>query len=183
MSEMDTPEQIDMPPFPASFRRRGGWLVNRLMQEFSISRIAAAAIVGNLGYESAGFEVLQERGIEAPYGGYGWAQWTGPRRRQYEAFCRAWRLAPSSDTANFNFLCAELAGPYNGMLGDLDSFKEQGDLGQAVMTVGQQYERPAGTTPTHLPGYGGRLSYAELALEGSVNPDGPQQPPDGPMAA
>lgn len=85
----------------------------RLMKRFDLSVDDAAAVFGNLGHESIGFTALQEIKPTVPgsAGGYGWAQWTGPRRRQFEAFCKAEGLAPATDEANYRFLEFELAGP------------------------------------------------------------------------
>lgn len=72
----------------------------------------AAAIVGNLGHESGGFATLQEivPTVKGSRGGYGWAQWTGPRRKAFEAWCASVGLSPASDAANYGFLLVELRG-------------------------------------------------------------------------
>jgi hypothetical protein len=157
---------FDMPPAPASFEARGGWLVNRLAAEFGLTLAQAAGIVGNLGYESAGFKALQEMkpAVEGSRGGYGWAQWTGPRRRAFEKWSAENNLKPAADEANYGFLLAELRGSHRATIRDV---KKTETLSGAVFSVGQTYERPGGTTATHLPGFDGRLRYAERALAGA----------------
>ncbi|MGE5149904.1 MAG: phage tail tip lysozyme, partial [Rhodospirillaceae bacterium] len=83
---------IDMPARPASFAERGGWLVRRLAHEFSLSLEQAAGLVGNLGYESDGFEKLHEVGQPEGVGGYGWGQWTAARRRTFLAYAEQFGL-------------------------------------------------------------------------------------------
>lgn len=70
----------------------------------------AAAAFGNAGHESLGFTKLQEIKpvVKGSRGGYGWFQWTGPRRKAFEAYCRDEGLDPASPTANVSFLAHEL---------------------------------------------------------------------------
>lgn len=161
---------FDMPPAPASFERRGGWLVNRLAADFDLTPVQAAGIVGNLGYESAGFKKLQETkpAVAGSRGGYGWAQWTGPRRRAFEKHAKANGLKPASDEANYRFLITELRGAYHATIINVSATET---LSDAVFSVGQTFERPGGTTATHLPGMDGRVGYAERALTGAMTPD------------
>jgi hypothetical protein len=82
----------------------------RLMIEFDLELKDAAAVFGNGGHESGGFKTLQEISptIKGSAGGYGWFQWTGPRRRAFNAFCKKYGLNPASDEANYGFLVYEL---------------------------------------------------------------------------
>ncbi len=73
--------------------------------------LGAAAIMGNGAYESGGFEHFQEINPTAGRGGFGWFQWTGTRRKQFEAYCARNNLDPTSDKANYAFLFVELTGP------------------------------------------------------------------------
>jgi Phage tail lysozyme len=152
---------FDMPPKSASFDERGAWLVKRLADAYELTLTQAAGIVGNLGFESEGFAVLQERGQTPPRGGWGFAQWTGPRRRAFMRWCATHNLNPSSDEANVGYLETELDGSYNHAL---DELGETATLERAVFVFGRLYEAPAGTTPTHLPGFNCRLAYARRAL-------------------
>jgi hypothetical protein len=147
---------FDMPALPASFEERGGWVLKALMEDFDLSREAAAGIIGNVGFESSPL-------VSGSAGGYGWAQWTGPRRRAYEAWCVEVGLDPASDRANYNYMCEELSGDYGYCLIALRNLHT---VEECVFTFGRLYEAPYGTTKTHLPGYDGRLAYARRALAG-----------------
>ncbi len=92
------------------FKTKAPAIMRLLMKDFTLTPEQAAAIVGNLGHESGGFRFLQEKKPLVPgsRGGYGWAQWTGPRRKQYEAYCARNNLDPAGDKANYGFLFVEL---------------------------------------------------------------------------
>jgi hypothetical protein len=94
------------------FRAKAPGIMAKLLQDFPISVEDAAAILGNLGHECAGFTKLQEikPTVAGSRGGYGWAQWTGPRRRAYEAYCKRTGKDPASDEANYAYLFIELSG-------------------------------------------------------------------------
>lgn len=96
----------------ATFRAKAPGVMAQLIADFGIGVDDAAAILGNLGHESAGLTVLQEikPTVAGSRGGYGWAQWTGPRRRAYEAFCARTGRDPASDAANYAYLWRELKG-------------------------------------------------------------------------
>ena len=82
----------------------------RLMRDLGLTDLQAAGLLGNLGHESGGFRHLQEirPAVKGSRGGWGLAQWTGPRRRAMEAWCRAEGLDPASEAANYGYLCEEL---------------------------------------------------------------------------
>ncbi|MGO4287980.1 phage tail tip lysozyme, partial [Bosea sp. TAB14] len=92
----------------STFTQKAPGIINRLMADFGFTREQAAGIVGNLGHESGGLNELQERNPTSGRGGYGWAQWTGPRRRAFEAWAAEKGLDPASDEANYGFLRHEL---------------------------------------------------------------------------
>lgn len=79
-------------------------------KDFNCTKLDAAAVFGNAGYESLGFTKLQEIRPVVPgsKGGYGWFQWTGPRRRAFEAYCKRNGLEPSAPDSNYKFLFVEL---------------------------------------------------------------------------
>ena len=93
-----------------TFKAKAPGLMDLLMRDFGISDLSAAAIVGNLGHESNGFSSLQEINptVRGSRGGYGYAQWTGPRRREFEAYCERNNLNPAGQKANYGFLFIEL---------------------------------------------------------------------------
>lgn len=96
----------------AVFRAKAPGIMAQLISDFPVTPIDAAAILGNLGHECAGFTKLQEIKpvVKGSRGGYGWPQWTGPRRRAYEAYCKRNNLDPASDHANYAYLFVELKG-------------------------------------------------------------------------
>lgn len=157
-------DTFDMPE-DGTWAERGGWVVRALSRDLAITPEQAAGIVGNLGFESAGFTTLQEIQPIGGRGGYGWAQWTGPRRRAFEAWAEANDLDDvSSDEANYGYLCYELRGAYKSTIAAL---RKCNTVDAATWSVGQTYERPGGTTATNLPGFAGRLKYAREALVGA----------------
>lgn len=95
-----------------TFRSKSSGIVAKLLGDFPIKPDDGFAITGNLGHECDGFTKLQEIAptVKGSRGGYGWAQWTGPRRRSYEAYCTRNRLDPASDEANYAWLFLELKG-------------------------------------------------------------------------
>lgn len=95
-----------------TFRAKAPGIMSKLIADFAVSPEDAAAIVGNLGHECLGFTKLQEMNptVRGSRGGFGWAQWTGPRRRAYEAYCSRNGKNPASDEANYAYLYVELKG-------------------------------------------------------------------------
>lgn len=84
-----------------------------LMQDFpSLGVEDAAAVFGNFGHESKGLTDDQEDNptVSGSRGGLNWAQWTGPRRRAMEAYCKRNSLDPNSDIAAYKWLWNELRG-------------------------------------------------------------------------
>lgn len=157
---------FDMPPAGAGFEARGGWVATHLAAELGLTIEQAAGIVGNPGYESGGFKELQELSplVEGSRGGYGWSQWTGPRRRAFESWCAGQRLDPASDRANYGYILVELKGDYAYCV---NAVRREPTIERCVFVFGRLYEAPAGTTATHLPGYEERLGYARRALAGA----------------
>lgn len=105
------------------FRSKAPWIMALLIRDFKIGLDDSAAILGNLGHESGGFASLQEAKPTVPSsrGGYGWAQWTGPRRRSFEAYSQRAGLPVASDQANYGFLFSELKGPYRAAIAKLQA--------------------------------------------------------------
>lgn len=92
--------------------------VPRLMKDLDISHINACGIFGNLGTETGGFTALQEKKptVAGSKGGYGWMQWTGLRRRKYEAWCSENGLKGYDDDTNYKYLIKEsLTEEYNSI--------------------------------------------------------------------
>lgn len=85
----------------------------KLLRDFpELDVLDAAAIFGNLGHESKGLTDDQEDKpiVAGSRGGINWSQWTGPRRKAFEAYCKRNRLDPNSDLAAYKYLWLELKG-------------------------------------------------------------------------
>lgn len=113
----------------------------RLMKDFGLADFMAGGVFGNVGHESLGMSILQEIKPTVPgsAGGYGWCQWTGPRRRAYEAWCVANRLDKASDEANYGFLCVELRGTEKAAI---IAVKKTTRLADATDAFCRAFERP-----------------------------------------
>ncbi|ESY83414.1 hypothetical protein X739_24285 [Mesorhizobium sp. LNHC220B00] len=57
--------------------------------------------------------------VPSSRGGFGWAMWTGPHRRKFEAYCNRAALDAAGDQANYGFLFPELKGSYRGAIAKL----------------------------------------------------------------
>lgn len=112
-----------------------------LQKDFNLTREQAVGLVGNLAMESNGFRTLQEKNPIVPgsRGGYGYAQWTGPRRKSFELFAKKNDLDPASYEANYGFLKKELMGSQRGFLAAL---KKANDAAEASTLTRKQYLRP-----------------------------------------
>lgn len=156
---------FDMPK-TGSWEQRGGWVVRQLCADLQLSQEQAAGLVGNLGYESIGFTTLQEIKplVEGSAGGFGWAQWTGPRRRKFEAWTRESGLALSSDEANYGFLLHELTGDYRTFMSRLSACATIED---ACRLTHKLYETPADVLDGSYRSGPARLKYARRALAGA----------------
>lgn len=141
-----------------TFRAKVPGIAAKLMGDFPIGMIDAAAVLGNLGHECNGFTILQEISptVKGSRGGYGWPMWTGPRRRAYEAYCRRNKLDPASDKANYAWLFLELKGSEAGAIGKL---KAAPDLNAKVVAFERAYLRSG------VPHYPSRRSWAREAAD------------------
>jgi hypothetical protein len=94
----------------ALFRKKAPPIMRKLMRDFPWSELDAAAVLGNIGGETGGFVHMQEITplVKGSAGGWGWNQWTGPRRRAFMAWAASKGLKPESDAANYGFLVHEL---------------------------------------------------------------------------
>lgn len=151
-----------------------------LMADFGLDDIGAAAIMGNLGHESGGFRYYQEikPTIPGSKGGLGVAQWTGPRRREFEAYCERNHLDPKSDKANYGYLYVELKGSEAAAI---PAVQKAVGLSAKVAAFERSFER-AGVI--NMPS---RLNYANQALAAyrtspphGMPPGVPVEPPPPP---
>lgn len=140
-----------------------------LQKDFGLSPGAAAGVAGNLAHESGDFKTLQEINptVAGSRGGYGWAQWTGPRRRAYEGWAKQQGLDPSSPEANYGFLSHELRNtPESSVISALQGVT---DPAQAAEIFSNKFLRPG------IPHMGSRVSKAS-AIAQALGQGGQQQP-------
>lgn len=99
------------------FKKKAPGIMRQLIADFNWGDtpeeevLGTAAVLGNAGAESGGFVHFQELKPTSGRGGWGWFQWTGPRRKAFEAYCKRNNLDPKSDKANYGWLWVELTGP------------------------------------------------------------------------
>ena len=95
------------------FEEKVHYIRPKLIADFDFSVMDADAIIGNGAHETGGFLHFQEISptVAGSRGGFGWFQWTGSRRRAFEAYCLRNKLDPFSDKANYGWLWVELTGP------------------------------------------------------------------------
>lgn len=153
----------------AAFDRLAPRLMRDLIRDLPLDKLDAAAIVGNLAHETDDFRLMQERHpvIAGARGGYGYAQWTGDRRRAFEAWAKSHGLGPASYEANYGYMLCEMRGQERAAV---DALKRASGLDAKVVAFEQAYER-AGTKA-----YASRQRRARRALglfetrERGVNP-------------
>lgn len=123
----------------STFLRLAPLIMQDLIAKFDFSPLQAAAIVGNLGTESRGFTAYHEIGQPENRGGYGWVQWTGPRREAFFAWAGAHKLDRESEAASLGFLEHELETSHRNAVIIL---KRQTDLSAATRSFMVHFEEP-----------------------------------------
>jgi len=127
----------------------------RLMHDVGLSDLDAAAVYGNVGHECAGFTAYHEGGQPSRYGGVSWCQWTGARRRLFEAWCRQHGVALTSDAAGYGFLVHELTGTEAGAIA---AMRRHSSLEAKVAAFEAEFER------ARVKAISRRVVWARLAL-------------------
>ncbi|MDD5150665.1 MAG: phage tail tip lysozyme [Flavobacterium sp.] len=147
------------------FKDKSVMIMDNLMKDFQLTPEQAAGVMGNLGHESGGLKQMQEINPTSGRGGLGWAQWTGDRRKKFEAYAAAHGLSTSSDEANYGYLKEELTT--GAEKGAIDRVKQSSDLKGAVYNFERGFERSGDVKngqvvkPTQ---YQSRYDYANTAL-------------------
>lgn len=140
-----------------NFIRVAPQYMQRFVNDFQVTKEDASAVFGNAGYESNGFTSLQEiKPIGGGRGGYGWFQWTGPRRREFEAYCKRNNFDPSSNDANYKFLFVELTSTEKSAIPKL---KAASTLKDKVIAFEESFERAG------IKRYDERYKWAQLAYD------------------
>lgn len=134
----------------------GKRLMADLVRDFGVTPAVAAGIVGSLAHESGNFAIMQELNPTVPEsrGGYGYAQWTGPRREAFESWAQGEGLDLDSYDANYGFLRHELKNtPEGAVITDL--MNDGLTYRQATEMFTNKFLRPG------IPGMRSRYRYAE----------------------
>ena len=155
--------------------QRGAAIRDKLAADLNISPDAAAGIVGNFQAES-GIKGVDEKNPTVPgsRGGTGWAQWTGPRRVEFENWAKANNLDPKSDAANLGFAEQDFRNRPE-LLAKLRGLKGADVAGQSGTIVEKDFEGPAVLRPEYRAGLSRQFAGAQAP---------PQQgPPVAPPAA
>lgn len=158
---------------PTLFQTKVTKFIPRLMKDTKADLETACAIFGNIGHECNGFQTMQEIGQKPPKGGWGWQQWTGPRRRQFEKWADDKKLDRASDEANYGFLLWELQ---NTEKASLAATKKAVGLDNKTDTFERTNERAG------VPALASRRKYAKIAYDAMRKPQVSDQPtiPDTP---
>lgn len=127
-----------------------------LISAFDLSPVQAAAVVGNLGTESQNFTAYHEHGQPRNKGGYGWAQWTGPRREAFFAWADAHNHHRDSEAASLGFLEHELQTSQRDAV---TALKQHTELGSATHAFMVHFEGPG------ILNEGNRQNHARIALQ------------------
>ena len=141
------------------FRQKATAIMRDLKRDLGLSEVQAAGILGNIGVECAGFRLLQEQHpLKGGRGGWGWCQWTGPRRKAFEQWATERNLDYSSDAANYGYLLLELQG---ACAGSIRSLRQAQTVEAATTDFMNTFERPA----PQFAGLRQRIGLAQLALQ------------------
>lgn len=158
------------------FRSKVVWAMRRLLDSIKVwGPEEAGAAFGNAGAESGGFTLFQELKptVKGSRGGFGWFQWTGPRRRAYGAWCKKNGLDPKSDEANVDYLIVELRTTEKKTV---SAVKSAAGIEAKTKAFEVVFERP-GVAHTEA-----RVRWARIAMEewkksgGRVEASGPKTP-------
>jgi hypothetical protein len=140
-----------------NFESKAPKVIAALSRDLGLTTSQAAGVVGQLAHESAGLQAINERDpmVKGSRGGFGWAQWTGPRRRQFEAWSRKNGLDPGSDDANYGFLVHELTQTPESKA--VAAVKRAPDARSAGRVFTDTFLRPG------IPGYSSRDKWTDRA--------------------
>ena len=153
-------------PKDFEYRDTSRRLVDDLMKDFDLTKVQAAALAGNLAQETGEFKFLQEKKptVKGSRGGYGFAQWTGPRRKAYENWAEENGLDVNTYEANYGYLKEELENRQKGTIESMgiktiENLKKMDDIEDATQYVSEYFLRPG------IPHMDKRKEYAKEILE------------------
>ncbi len=125
------------------FERIAAGLMRNLLAEpkWALNKLDAAAVVGNFARETGDFKYCTELSPTVPgsRGGINLAQWTGPRRRDFEAYARRNQLDPCAWSTGYKFFFHETEGTWEKRW--LAGIKKFQTLDQKTVAFEELYER------------------------------------------
>ena len=129
----------------------------KLMKDYGLTDYQAAGILAHLGHESRGFKTsIQEQNPIAGRGGFGLAQWTGPRRVALEQFAAKNGLNINDVNTQYSFMVQE--PEFKRYIGAVKNSKSMEEAAQAFAP----YE--SGGDPRWVAAWGSRYNYGRSAL-------------------
>jgi len=131
--------EVDSSAPGTTFNEKAPHIMRNLIRDFGFTENQAAGILGNLGHETGGFTLFQELRPRSGRGGFGWAQWTGGRRLEFEKFCRDNGFDQKSDEGNYGFLRHEMKNTSERKV--VDALKATTTLEKAVEAFERVFER------------------------------------------
>jgi len=126
----------------------GRRLFEDFQEELGLTPEQAAGLAANLDYETGGFRFMQEIDplVEGSEGGFGFAQWTGPRRDAFEAWAKDQGLDLSSYEANKGYVIREMTERDDIIQGmgieSLEKLRQAETAKEAAEIVSNEYLRP-----------------------------------------
>lgn len=143
----------------ATFDSLAPQVTKRLAGDLGLTPQQAAGIVGQLAYESDGLQAINEYNPVVPgsRGGFGWAQWTGPRRREFESWAQQNQMDVSTPEANYGFLLHELQNTPEGRV--LDDIRNAQDAQTAGRIFTDRFLRPG------IPAHDKRATWTDKVMD------------------
>ncbi|UXN74515.1 phage tail tip lysozyme [Devosia sp. A8/3-2] len=95
---------------PVEFNEISSRLVSDTVRDLRLTPAQASGVVGSSAHETGGFQFMQELRpvVQGSQGGYGFAQWTGGRRDNFEKWAKERGLDINSYEANYGFMRHEI---------------------------------------------------------------------------
>lgn len=157
---------------PDNVTTQGAPMVGYLQEKYGLSPVAAAAVVGNLGWESG----LNPNASHDGGTGYGMAGWDPQRTAGLKAFAEANGTSASDPKTQLDYVMQEFKS------GDMGA-QRAGAMLQTAKTPAEattalmHFFRPQGYTPNNPSGGHGfvnRVQYSGALVPGQAAPQGPQ---------
>jgi hypothetical protein len=169
-----TPSTGTPQPGP-DLKTAGAPLVQYLVAQHNLSPVAAAALIGNLGWESPGFNTSQSHDGGR---GFGLAGWDPGRTAGLQAFAAAQGKPVTDLQTQLDYAVSEMKGGTDMGAARAYAMLQQAQTPEQANAALMHFFRPAGYTPANPTGghgFGGRVANTRALL--------PQQRPVDPATA